>query len=438
MLTQAAPDRLTPQPVSAAEFSSLLGRLGPFGRRPCLGLAVSGGADSLALAVLTQAWAQAAGGRTQAFIVDHGLRTEARQEAEGAVATLQSLGIAARILPLRDLTPGPGISDRARAARYHALAEACRAAGILHLLLGHHAADQAETLLMRALRGSGDAGLAGMATVTETDGLRLLRPLLTMPPGRLRATLRAAGLPWAEDPTNADPHYMRARLRAFRADAAGTGPATRALTAATQAYGQRRGEVERAAAAFLARHAVIRPEGFLRIASDGPWPAEALSGATRMVTGAAYPPDPAVISRIAADPAGQIGSGLVFGGARLVPAGRLGAGFMLCREEAAMAAPVPASPGSLWDGRFRLPWDESGWPQTQIAALGDDATRFRRVSDLPAAVLRTLGCFRDAATGRLLSVPALPWAAEGETSGRRLIFSPAVAAAGAPFGVETR
>lgn len=386
----------------------------------------------MALACLTQPWAWAEGGTATAFIVDHGLRSNSRAEAMATAATLQSRGITAHILTLTDLPAGPGISDRARHARYHALAQACRAAGMLHLLLGHHAADQAETVLMRHLRGSGDAGLAGMAAIAETSDLRLLRPLLGVSPGRLRATLRAHGIPWAEDPTNADRHYTRARLRHLRADAAGDGAATRALTEAAHRFGLRRAEEDGASARFLAAHAVIRPEGFVRIAQGGPWPPQALGQILRMVTGAAYPPDPATVRRIAADPARQIGHGLVLGGARLLPAGRQGPGFLLCREAAAMAAPIAAAPGIVWDRRFRVRSTPATQPAAVVGALGEEARHFRQLSDLPSAVLRTLPCFRDSA-GQLLSVPALSWAAAGVDGSGALIFAPAMAAAGAAF-----
>ena len=88
-------------------------------------------------------------------------------------------------------------SGRAR-PRHAALEQACADAGILHLLFGHHAGDQAETVAMRLLDRSGPAGLAGMAALAETASVRRLRPLLAIPPGRLRASLRAAGVEWVE------------------------------------------------------------------------------------------------------------------------------------------------------------------------------------------------------------------------------------------------
>ena len=97
--------------------------------------------------------------------------------------------------------------------RYEVLAHACAEAGILHLLLGHHAADQVETLAMRVLRGSQTHGLAGMPALRETAGVRLLRPLLGVEPAALRQFLSARGVGWVEDPSNQDLRALRPRLR---------------------------------------------------------------------------------------------------------------------------------------------------------------------------------------------------------------------------------
>ncbi|HTI01989.1 MAG TPA: tRNA lysidine(34) synthetase TilS [Acidisoma sp.] len=401
--------------------------LGPFGRSPHLGLAVSGGADSLCLALLALAWVQTQGGAAEAFIVDHGLRPESRVEALATAGRLASMGLPSRILTLAGLDPGSGMSERARAARYGALQAACHRAGILDLLLGHHAADQAETLLMRHLRGSGPDGRAGMAPLMETAGLRLLRPLLGFPPGRLRATLAAAGLTWAEDPTNQDPHYTRARLRKLRADAAGSGPATRALVAAAALHARDRAAREAETAAWLARHAVIRPEGFALL-PDGVWPPTALSALLRLIAGSPYPPEPATVAAVAAEPSAAIGRGLSLHGVLLRPAGRLGPGFLLSRESAALALPVPARAGAVWDGRFRRPADMPDLPGEWVGALGPVPKALRARTDLPALVMGTLPAFRND-DGRILAVPALNWPDPDRVAARRLLFSPAGPAA---------
>ncbi len=110
------------------------------------------------------------------------------------------------------------MAERARDARFQILAAACASEGILHLLLGHHAADQVETVLIRTLGGSGPTGMAGMAPLVETAGLRILRPLLGVPPVPLRAMLVSADVAWVEDPSNADPSALRPRLRLLRRD----------------------------------------------------------------------------------------------------------------------------------------------------------------------------------------------------------------------------
>lgn len=362
------------------------------------------------------------GGEAHAFIVDHGLRPDSAAEAALTRDRLVTLGLGAQILTLTGLAPGPALSERARAARYAALETACHQAGLLDLLLGHHAADQAETLIMRQMRGSGADGLAGMAWLTETAGLRFWRPLLGLPPARLRATLRAVGLGWAEDPTNRDPHYTRARLRALRADAAGTGPATRALAEAADRHGALRMAREAAAAAWLARHVTIRPEGFALLPATGPWPPDALGRLIRMIAGRRHQPDAGRLATLAAAPARAIGGGLSLHGTLLRPAGRLGPGFLLCREEASLASPVPASAGARWDGRFRRPHGGTTLPEVWIGALGPPPPALRAISDLPALVLRTLPAFR-AADGRLLAVPALSWPVPPGPQ-HRLIFAP--------------
>jgi tRNA(Ile)-lysidine synthase len=386
----STPDPAALTPVSSAEFAQRLDALGPFEPSPHLAVAVSGGADSLALAALAHDWAAQRGGHVTGLIVDHGLRDASPAEAAHAAAELARLGIDAHVLPLAGLSRGPGLAARARAARYAALEGYCARGGILHLLLGHHRADQAETLTIRRHAGSGRIGLAGMAALVETTTTRWLRPLLDIPPGRLRATLRAIGLTWIEDPSNADLASQRARVRAAFADPSGDGPAIHALLREARAHGVARTAVERAAARWLTGHAEIRPEGYALL-GPGPWDPIALAGLLRMLAGAVHPPPPARVAALAAVPrAGTLG------GVRIMPAGRwLAGGWLLAREEAAMAPPVAAAFGTTWDGRFRVvtashaPYAMLGPTRgTAGDATPDAAAMHRRV--LPAAVLRTL------------------------------------------------
>lgn len=165
----------------------------PFEASPEIAVAVSGGRDSMALALLAAGWAAARGGRVVALTVDHGLRPEAADEAHRVGGWLAARGIAHQILTWNGPHPARGVQAAARMARYRLLEGWCAERAILHLLLGHQRDDQAETVHMRAERQSGGVGLAGMPAVRETARLRLLRPLLGFPRRRLAATLRAAG-----------------------------------------------------------------------------------------------------------------------------------------------------------------------------------------------------------------------------------------------------
>jgi tRNA(Ile)-lysidine synthase len=328
-----------------------------------------------------------------------------------------------RTLRLAGLAPGPALAERARIARYATLTAACEAVGALHLLIGHHQADQAETVALRVLRGSFSAGLAGMAALVELPTTRLLRPLLGVPPGALRALLRANAIDWVEDPSNRDTHATRVRLRLLASDRDGAGPARIAHAAALA--GAARQTTETHAADALGRTASIRPEGFALITNCA-MPPTALAALIQAIGGAPYPPAPDAVAALAARPAPA-----TLGGVRLLPAGRLGPGLLLVREAAAMAPPVAAHPGAVWDGRYRLARDTSPPAGATLGALGDDAARLRDHSPLPAAVLRTFPTLRSGPN--LLAVPHLRYPDAPTCARMRVLFAPPHPAAGAPF-----
>lgn len=184
---------------------------------PALVLAVSGGPDSIALMWLAARWrrALARGPELIAVTVDHGLRPEAAREARDVKRLAQSLDLTHRTLRWTGAKPKTGLPAAAREARYRLLAQAARAGGATHILTAHTRDDQAETLLMRMLRGSGIAGLAAMARVSERDGVWLARPLLDISKSQLIATLNKAKVGFADDPTNHDASFTRPRLRAI-------------------------------------------------------------------------------------------------------------------------------------------------------------------------------------------------------------------------------
>lgn len=182
---------------------------------PALVLAVSGGPDSVALMWLAARWRRGLkkGPRLIAVTVDHGLRNEAAREARDVKQLAGALDIEHRTLRWRGAKPKSGIPAAAREARYRLLAQAARQSGASHIVTAHTRDDQAETLLMRLLRGSGIAGLAAMAGESERDGVVLARPLLHISKAQLIATLAKAKVAFADDPTNRDPSFTRPRLR---------------------------------------------------------------------------------------------------------------------------------------------------------------------------------------------------------------------------------
>jgi len=372
-------------------------RLGPFEPRPALAVALSGGADSSALALLARDWTASRGGSVTALIVDHRLRPESTAEAHLVADRLRPLGIPSEILTLTDLPPGSALAERARLARYDALLAVCQARGWRHLLLGHHAGDQVETVTMRVLRGSRNDGLAGMSALRISAGIRLLRPLLAVHPGRLRALLTAHDVAWVEDPSNRNPKALRTRLRSGLADGCWD-----ALLASIAQAGRRRAADEHAVAQVLASRAKMFAEGYALL-SPGRLPPAALSALITAIAGAPYPPDPDHIANLAADP-----HPATLHGARIMPAGRLGPGWLVVREEARIAPPVPAARVTLWDRRFRLTLSNAPPARVMIGALGADAARFRRQSSLPSAVLRTLPALRVGKT--VAGVPHLGYA----------------------------
>lgn len=177
-------------------------------------VAVSGGPDSMALLHLLARWAARDNRpRLAAATIDHGLRVEAVEEAALVAARAAALGVPHQTLPWCGLKPSAGLQEAARDARYTLLATVARSVGATHLVTAHTQDDQAETLLMRLAAGSGLAGLVGMRSEIDRDGIRHARPLLGLSKHALVELCRREGWPFVEDPSNADPRFARARWR---------------------------------------------------------------------------------------------------------------------------------------------------------------------------------------------------------------------------------
>ena len=206
------PASLTPDLADRATLANLFA---PISGEAVIGLAVSGGPDSLALMLLAHRWVL--GAETPPKIVvyslDHGLRPEAADEVAMVASEATKLGFEFRGLRWSEGHPETGLQEAARQARYRLIGEALAQDGAKVLLTAHHRADQAETILMRLAHGSGLDGLKGMVPFSEVEGVRVFRPLLDVEPAALGAIVEEAGLTPARDPSNTDNTYERVRWR---------------------------------------------------------------------------------------------------------------------------------------------------------------------------------------------------------------------------------
>jgi tRNA(Ile)-lysidine synthase len=223
-------------PVGEAEADALFADLAA---EPALVLAISGGPDSTALLYLMARWRAWRQGvpHLLAVSIDHGLRPEGRHEAAAVKRLAEKLGVEHRSMRWSGPKPVAAIQESARVARYRLLRSAARRAKARCVVTAHTLDDQAETVLFRMARGSGLAGICGMARAVPIDDLAygvgepsdpvdsagerdgrpipvvVVRPLLDVPKARLIVTLQEAGIAYAQDPSNADPRFARSRLR---------------------------------------------------------------------------------------------------------------------------------------------------------------------------------------------------------------------------------
>ncbi|NKB46115.1 MAG: tRNA lysidine(34) synthetase TilS [Alphaproteobacteria bacterium] len=207
--------------VSSEIFADLMEAFRPFVAGERFAVAVSGGPDSMALCRLMKEWVDARGLRVVGVTVDHRLREEGQSEAQQVSRWLSKFEMEHETLAwehgetIKTLDRSPQAA--ARDARFDLLCGWCRENSISALMTAHHADDQAETFLYRLVRGSGVDGLAAIAPDTKRNGVRVLRPVLTIPKADLIATCDAYGQAWVNDPSNGDDAFARVRLRRIMA-----------------------------------------------------------------------------------------------------------------------------------------------------------------------------------------------------------------------------
>jgi tRNA(Ile)-lysidine synthase len=334
-----------------------------------LGVAVSGGGDSLALLHLLHELSGKTPMSLYAVTVDHGLRSEAAAEAAQVARICAGLGIPHTILRWKGWNGRGNLQGDARRARYRLITDWARAQSIEAVALGHTADDQAETVLMRLARASGVDGLSAMAPRRMSQGVKLLRPLLGVTRDALQDYLRERGIPWIEDPSNEDTGFERIRVRQalellkpLGIDAATLGQvafnmarAREALDWQTFLEARRIATAEPGSVRFLWKAYRILPDEIAR---------RLLVGAIGWISGSAYPPRRApvlgILARLKSDSGGTVE------GTRIK---RFGAYLWIFREYNAVKD-MTCGVGELWDGHWHLhkPVFEKG---LRIAALGE-------------------------------------------------------------------
>jgi len=368
-----------------------------------IGIAISGGGDSTALAVLA---AEALPRRRLVLLtVNHGLRADAADDVAAVERLGRRLGLPVVALAARS-RPSGSVQAWARAERHQLLAEAAQARGLAAVALGHTLDDQAETFLLRLARGSGVRGLSAMRPRAERDGLVLLRPLLGVSRAALREALRARAVPWREDPSNADPRFDRTAMRALLPRLAAVGLGAERLAATAHHLARASDAVDEAATALVATAARRDRAGAFTIvvAAFAAAPREvrlrALGEIVQRAGGGDHPPRFDALARAEA--------AVLSGG----PATTLGRAVVSPRRDVAHVwreargiRPLHLSPGEagVFDGRYRVALATDA-PAVTVDAIGAAAARSLPAASFREAVATAPGIFR---AGTLAAAPTL-------------------------------
>jgi tRNA(Ile)-lysidine synthase len=433
----------TTKPLTLAEFSAALAGIACWEDEPFLAVAVSGGADSLALTLLADHWARERGGEICALTVDHRLRPESGEEIRRLQGWLSARAIRHETLAWSGDKPVTGIQEAARAARYALLDEWCRAHGCLHLLTAHHREDQAETHLLRRRAGSRASGLAGMSAIRELSHCRVVRPLLGIGKERLVMFLDAERQPFITDPSNSDPAFARSRLR--NEGLLPVGREFEELFAEIRMLGNERKLHDSRRHQLLAQAVHLHPAGFAvmdpacllvapRDVSLGLLTALAVT-----IGGRSYAPRSSRVARLRELLGTPTRHGYTLGGCQFVAwRDRI----LVIRELAATAQPVTLSPGTrcMWDSRFCIALQATAGSAMTVGYLGQEgvAGLWRLLQKpspggLPRLIYPALPAVWD--EDGLAAVPHLWYRREDEMALPEICFRPANSLTQAGFTV---
>lgn len=352
-----------------------------------LGVAVSGGSDSLGLLVLLNDWRISGGPKLHVVTVDHRLRPGSTQEAAKVAADCQRLGVPHDTLTWTDWDGRGNLPDQARRARYGLMTEWARANGITCIVIGHTADDQAETFLMRLARGAGVDGLSAMSDWHDSGGVTFCRPALSVFRDELRAVLDSRGMAWIEDPSNDDPRYERVKARAALRALAPLGITAASLSAVAHRMSDARQTLYLYAFEAARQHVSIQSGDLLvdRPAFDD-LPRETarriLQTSMRWINGADYNPRGRAVDDLLQ--AIAEGRDMTLQGCLVTPRKDH---LRIMREWKAVAS-ERCEVAEIWDGRWRLEGpDIKGAELRALGKAGLVHCAGRRETGLPAASL---------------------------------------------------
>ena len=271
-----ARDGKEPALMTDSHFEQAMRGLGVvFAGTDVFAVALSGGGDSLFLALQMARWCRQHRFSLLTVTVDHRLRPESASEARWCQRQMSRYGLRHETLVWEQGGGKPTVQvtqERARSARSALLDDWCRKKGVTHLCLGHHQDDQLETVMMRAVKKSGVLGLAGMSAVVQRPFGFLIRPLLNSPKKALLQSLKAREQEWLDDPSNRAPYVLRTR---YRRAVSGLSSAQRStLLTNTRLLGQSRHRLERAAQDYLLTRLRVSPTGTMTLPLDRGSPGE--------------------------------------------------------------------------------------------------------------------------------------------------------------------
>ena len=353
-----------------------------------MGVAVSGGGDSMALLSLLHPWCAERCIELRIISVDHGIRPESRSECSRVGAFAAELGAAHEILTCEQIPPG-NLQDAARRLRYTMIASWAARNGLANVALAHTLDDQAETFLLNLARGSGVDGLSAMPIVVRRRGIRWLRPLLKVSRAELRTHLKDRGIAWIDDPSNNDERFDRVKARRLLDSVGELGASKERLAATAERMQEAREVLEDVATGAAVKVMTVGELGDVHF-SGGFWGLgketrlRLAAGAIRRVSGSDY--RPRIATLFSALKAVRSGKGFTLSGSHFVAGADLG--FSVVRELAACGPSVAAD--AIWDRRWRLA-DKPAPPGSVIGPLGEEGLReceeWRRTSQLRESLI---------------------------------------------------